>query len=474
MAIITSIPTSLKRPGSFHTFLHTQAGRGLLPLPLRIALVGIRGASGTAPTGQPIQIFDALDGDAKLGRGSELALMVRAAFAQARLQGTNPEIWAVPMSEPNAGASTTQTATVTASSPSAGNLVLSIAGRILVVGVSSTDTASTIATAIKAEADRQKADLPVTATVAAGVVTFTHVNKGENGNDVVYSVVSVPSGVTVTLAQGTAGSGTVDVTTSLDALLDKQYDGIALANHKAADVTDATAHTAAAWGPGEKKYRWVFLGERGTLATGTSLASANDKTVVVISCEDSPALPCEIAAVAVVRAFGVEKPNANYDGVRLALPPPAAASAYTAPEVESALAGGATPLTPTSDGLGVKIERLVTTKTKENDAPFEALGDLAFSRTAAFLARQIDAAYSTRFQQETLDGRGDVLARIRDMVIEIHRAAETAGYIRDVDSFIDQILVEEASSPVGRVLVVAPFRVASPLHQAVFLHHHYL
>lgn len=474
MAISTSIPSSLRRPGSFHTFLHTQAGRGLVPLPLRVVLVGIRGPSGVAALGQPIQIFDATDGDAKLGRGGELALMARAAFAQARLQGTNPEIWAAPIAEPSSGASATQTATVTTSSPVAGNLILSIAGRLLAVGVSATHTANEIAQAIKAEADRQRADLPVTAAVTNGMVTFTHATRGENGNDVVYAVVSAPQGVTVVLAQGTAGSGTVDVTAALDATLDKQYDGIALANHKAADVADAVAHTTAAWAPGEKKYRWVVVGERASLATATSLASANDKTVLIITCEDCPALPCEIAAVAVVRAFGIERPNANYDGARLALPLPPAASAYTAPEIESALAGGATPLTPTADGLALKVERLVTTKVSENGAPFEALNDLAYSRTAAFLARQIDIGYATRFQEEVIDGDGELLARVRDMVIEVHRAAQTARYIRNVDEFLDQIVVEEAASPAGRLLVVAPFRVASPLHQAVFVHHHYL
>ena len=79
MAITTPVPSSLLRPGSFHAFLHTQAGRGLVPLPLRGVLVGIRGTGATAPVGQPIQIFDATDGDAKLGRSSELALMARAA-----------------------------------------------------------------------------------------------------------------------------------------------------------------------------------------------------------------------------------------------------------------------------------------------------------------------------------------------------------------------------------------------------------
>jgi phage tail sheath gpL-like len=37
-------------------------------------------------------------------------------------------------------------------------------------------------------------------------------------------------------------------------------------------MIDAREHTAQAWQPAQKLYRWAFFGEPGTLATATSLA----------------------------------------------------------------------------------------------------------------------------------------------------------------------------------------------------------
>jgi phage tail sheath gpL-like len=172
-----------------------------------------------------------------------------------------------------------------------------------------------------------------------------------------------------------------------------------------------------------------------------------------------------------------DKPNVNMDGVKLALYAPQASLAFIDTEVESHLANGVTPLTPTSDGR-LKIEKLVTTRTTISSAPFEGLADAANIRTSAYMGRQISAGYAAGFQQENLvvsqEEGLSVLQRIRDMVIEKHRAAETLGILREVDSFLPQIVVEEAVSPPGRTLTTSPFKIAGPLHQSVFKHIQYV
>ena len=44
---------------------------------------------------------------------------------------------------------------------------------------------------------------------------------------------------------------------------------------------------------------------------------------------------------------------------------------------------------------------------------------------------------------------------------------ESAGYLQDVDEFLDRTQVERAIPPAGRYAANAPFRVAGPLHQLV-------
>lgn len=484
MSLTTSVPSNLKTPASYHTFQHVKAGGSLVPLPLRVLLVGVKGSAGTATAEVPVQVFDLADAITKAGQGSELALMCAKGFEQGLLNGSSgrggtPEIWICPIAAPGASVAAAQTLTVTVTTAVAGTVIIRIAGRTIYVGVSAGDTQDAIAGAIEDAIDALARELPITASVATNVVTCTHVTTGTNGNDVVYEVVSVPSGVSIASAQSAAGTGTVDITAALDAAVDKNYDAVAISIHSGAAVTDALAHLTAMWGYAQKFWRWVFMGDKASLATAQGYAtSADTEKMVIVSYEGSPSLPSEIAAAAAVAAFGVERPNANYDGVEIALYPPATSSVYTAAELESALAGGVTPLIPTTSGARSKIVRLVTTKITQSAAPFYALADLAFSRTLAFRAQQYEVQYLTRFQQEVIDGDLDdpeatLLARVRDMCVEVDREMGRLKYLRDVEDLIPEIRVEEAVSPAGRLLVQAPCRVAGPLHQVAFDHLHY-
>lgn len=474
MTIQSTTSAALRRPGVFNEFKFRSSGQQLVPLPQRVVIVAEASLAATATPEVPIQIFDEDDGDTKLGKGSFAALMARVALAQAKLISakgfSSPEIWACPTIAPAGGLATVNTITVTGPATESGNLVLRVAGRQIVVGVTSADAQNTIAAAIEAKLDELANTLPVTASVATNVVTCTNVTKGVNGNDVVFEVISKPAGVGIAFAQTVAGTGTAPITNPLAALFDIRYHAICLNNHVTGDAAVLLVHVADAWGNAQKNYRFAFLGERGSLSTAQTLeASYNDYRVAIINCEGTPSLPGELAIAAAVATFGRDKPNANLDGERLALVPPSATLAFTNAEVESALSGGVTPLTP--DGAFVKIERLVTTQITLNSAAFEPLRDLQYPRTAGYVAEQVAIGFLTGFVQEVMDDDpdNDIRARVRDMVIEKHRAMQKDRILRDVDDFLDQIQVELASSPAGRLLVANPFRVAGPLHQGVFV-----
>lgn len=475
MTIPTTVPSSTRRPGAFHEFKFVQSGGQLVAVPLRVLIVAEKTAAGTAPANTPVQVFDELDADAKAGVGSLAALLARKGLEQAKLGGRGaPEIWINPVAENAGGTAAIFTATVTGPATAGGDLVISVAGRLLSIGVSQGDAATAIADAIKKKADELGATLPVTASVVGAIVTFTMRTKGANGLDIERSNVQLPAGVGVAHANPTPGAGATAITNAIAATYDRRYHAVVLANHATADAAVVQADISLARSYNQRNYRFYFVGETGSLGTASTLAAAyNDYGLVVVSCEGCPALPGELAVTAAVAEFTRELPNANLDGERLALPPPSAALAYTAPEVESALAAGVTPLTP--DGAVLKIERLVTSQITVSGAPFEALRDIAYPRTSFWLAEQIDAGFLAGFRQEVLTaGDNDILLRIRDMVIEKHRAAEKLGVLRDVDDFIDQIQAEIAPAPAGRVVVSDPHRPAGPLHQGVFVHTMYL
>lgn len=475
MAIQTSIPGSKRRPGAYHEFRFVESGQ-LVPLDRRVVVVAEKSAAGSAAVDTPIRIFDELDADAKLGAGSLAALGARRGFLQGKLGGLGaPEIWACPLAEPPAGTAAIYTMTVGGPATAGGDAVLEIAGRLVNVGVTSGDAATAIATAIKAECDRLKTTLPVTASVAGAIVTLTVPTKGVNGNDISRSNVRLPAGVTIAHANPTPGAGAASIATALGALYDQRYHALAHSNHAVADATVILADSALAWS--SKNYRFHFIGERGSLGTAQTLqASYNDYRTLITSVEGTPTLPVELAMVTAVAEFAREAPNANLDGEVVAVTAPTAALAYTDPEVESALASGLIPLTP--QGAWMKIERLVTTQITVNGAPFEALRDIAYPRTSAYVAEQVDIGWLTGFRQEVdyedPDGGDTLRARVRDMVVRVHRACERARYLREVDRFLESIIVEAAPSPAGRLLVADPFKVAGPVHQGVFVHTNYL
>ncbi len=481
MTVNTGINASLRRPQTFHRFTYLLGGRLLTPLAQSLVLIGMQSDAATATAEQVYDIQDVEQGDALFGRGSEVALMIRTALKTASKLGSGPRIKAIGITEAT-GNKNVQTLTFSGTATESGNFVFSVAGRVYAVGVSSGDAHTTVATAVNTVLQSVQEELPIASTVATPVVSLTNVVKGTNGSQVSVVVISKPAGIACVVATGTAGSGIVDITLSLDAIAGIDIDGIAIGNFASADVTDALTHLAAMWQPQTKKWRWLGIGTRGTIGAATTLASAaNDRSILVFCCEGSPSLPCEIAAAGMVALLSRERPNTNYDGMGLPLYPCTVANAFTGTEVETALAAGIIPLSPVIDvntrsvvdGV-LKIEKMVTTKTTENSLPYEPLREVVVSRVGAFMARQIDIAYVARFgPSANPDGvllDDDTIDRVRDMIAALCSDAEDFSIIKNVAENLAELVVEEDDESVGRCDVDLPYTVVMPLHQVAAIH----
>lgn len=478
MTIRSSLPSNVRKPGVYHEFDWSAAGQALVPLDRRVVILAEKSSAGTATANTPVQLFGAVDGDEKCGLGSLAALMNRQALLQAVLSGFGaPEIWACPLDENAGGTASQHTITITGPATASKDLILKLAGRLISVGVTSGDTATVVALAVKNKLDELAATLPFTAGVAAGVVTVTWRTKGVNGNDLARTTVQLVAGLTVAYAASVPGVGATAITTALAALYDRRYHAIVLSNHAVADATVLLADAAFSWGFGVKSFRHYAMGERGSLGTAQTLqAGFNDHRFIITSCENSGSLPGEIAISQMVAWYAREAPNANLDDERLGLDPCDAASVYSDAEIESALATGVTPLVP--DGVFLKIVRQVTTQITVSAAPFEPLREPALSRTGAFMAEQIDIGLRIGLHQETMwqdpAGGDDIFKRARDIIVGRHRAAERLRILTDVESFLPEIKVEAHPTLAGRLLAQDPMAVAGPHHQTALNHIMYL
>lgn len=479
--ITTGVSNQLRRPQTFHNFTYQFAARSLTPLPLRCALIGAKLTAAPAVVNTVYEVADATQTDALFGISSELALMCRMAFATGARLGQGPKIFAVPIAE-SAGVANVKTLTVTGTATAAGNHIIRVAGRTFSVGVSVGDVQNTVATAISNALKTNAENLPVLVSVAANVVTLTHATKGVNGVDVALSVDFQVAGSVVTPANTVAGTSVTDHQPALDALAPLPFDAIVFANHAAADITEVNTDIASRWNFAEKRWRWYFFGEMGTIGTATALASAaNHQAVVIASMEGCLNTAGEMATALAVGAFSRDRPNANYDGMKLPLYPPVAATIYTPTEVETAIAAGLTPLTAqidnftraVVDGLA-KVERMITTKTTNGGNPFEVLRDFAVGRTGVFIAQQLDVAYTDRFGADANpDGTlltDDVMDQIRDMCEGILRSSQDVNILRNVEADLVKLVVERDLVSIGRVNVDVSYTVVVGLHQIAYIH----
>lgn len=458
-----NIPSDKRRPGSFVTFDFESGPVGLVSIDRAIALVGAMAAGGSATVGEPTQVFDGGECDSAVGQGTPLALMGRKVFEVFRMLGSGAEVYLVPIADP-AGTAATRTFTMAGTATEAGEVVVKIAGRTLRVPVANGDAAATVAVALETQIDSNLANLPGTAGVAGAVCTFTFAVTGVNGNSLNAETVSVPAGITCTVAVGTPGAGTIDITAALDALASKNYQAIAISNKLAADVTDAASHLDEMWAATAKRFRWLFMGENGTLGTATTVASGGDrKDLLVGTYEGSGSLPGEIAAALAALAIATPKPSYNFDGQELPLFPPSDSDAYSDAEVETALAGGTIPLTPGKAGRA-KVERFVTTQTTDSAGnPFENLRDYANSRTLAYYAEQIDIAVARAIQGQNLDAA--LLRTCKGIAYSILLIGQSNGDLHNVEEHKDEIQAAAHPDIPTRILLDVPEAVVPNAHQ---------
>lgn len=486
MTIETGVPSSFLPPGTFHTFNYLRSGGALVNVPLTVALVGMKSSAGTGVVGTVYEVKDPVTSDALAGVGSEAALMCRQGYLCSRIFRKGAAIKLVLLAAQSGGGAVAnvQTLTFVGTAGSDGNVIVRVAGRTFTIGVRNGATETVAALAVSNKLKEKAETLPVVVSVAAGVVTFTHPTTGVNGIDVVISMEQQVAGLTGTVATTVVGVGVSDITGALAALAPLRYDGIAIANHAAADITAILLDAADRWAAESKNWGWYFLGERGTIGTATSLAAAaNHRAVIVSNMEGCLSAPGEIATASAMLVFSRSRPNAGYDGARVPLFPPGTATWYTPAEQNTAITAGLTVYVGVKDSSGAvtgdraKCVQMVTTKTTISSVPDDRNRDIAVSRTGVALAIQLDIATEIALGAENNpEGVNQRLSEplLRDLASAILRAEAraTPPVISPlyVEEDVEAIQIEPEAATLGRNNVRIPYHVETPLHQVAWAH----
>jgi len=279
-----AIPATARVPGTLVEIDDSLAG---ITVPGRdVILYGQKLGGGTVCDWKPRRVLG--DIDAKFGRGSHLADMIRA------FRAANPSanLWALALPDNEAGQAARLSLTFTGTAAANATVTVEIGGTRLQLGIASGEDSGTVAAAlgdIINAADR----LPVTAAVPEGnpdQLDISCRHKGESGNDIQVTLAGLPDGLTVAGAGWLAGgSGNPDLAPAMAGIADQAFAFHGLPYTDTASLNVMSAELESRWGPLRALYGQAFAARRGSPSELLSFAdSRNDRFISVLEASASP------------------------------------------------------------------------------------------------------------------------------------------------------------------------------------------
>src|SRR5262245_14696669 len=263
------IPSNLRVPLFWAEFDASAAGYLATAGPA--CLIGQALATAAADPETPLLVTGVDQAAAMFGAGSMLCDMVETY----RQNDPTGELWCVAAPGTTGGAAATATVTFTGTPTASGTVALYVGTQRYLVAVSPASTPAALGTALAA-ALAADPFASVTAEATGGVVTLTSRVSGEVANTLALGLNLrgvrgnewTPTGLTVDTTAFSGGTGAPDVTKSLAALADAEYDyvGLGWSDTATLDASETAFNDAAGrWAWSVQLYGHAFAARAGTL-----------------------------------------------------------------------------------------------------------------------------------------------------------------------------------------------------------------
>ena len=453
-----SISSSIRKPGQYIEFNTRLAVRTLPANTQKVLILGQMLDSGTQAPLKSVSVFSADEAAIYFGYGSLAHLMVTTAIETYAYL----DLTVIGISDATAGIAATGKLTITGPASAQGVVSLWVNGARIDVAVSAADTATVIAAALKTAMDNQP-ELPVNATVNAGVLTLTAKNKGAAGNDIHLKAQTTASGTTAVVVAMSGGDVDPDIAPALAAVIAAGHNVIICPFSTQTALTALRTHLDFVSGPMEQRGAVAAAGWTGTLAAGTTLAaSINSGRIALGWHNDSVRLPAELAAAFGARIASEEDPARPLNTLTLALDVTDIESRPGRTEQENALHNG---LTPFEVGAGdtVQIVRAITTYTRNASGVDDvSLLDLTTIRTLDYVRKACRERIALRFPREKLSTRTPPLveSELYDVLLKL----EELEIVEEVEANKAALIVERDSQDSNRLNARIPTDVVNGLH----------
>jgi phage tail sheath gpL-like len=278
--------------------------------------------------------------------------------------------------------------------------------------------------------------------------------------------------LTVTVAAMAGGTGDPDVTKSLAALADAEYDYVGVAFNDAATLDAiqlAFGEQSGRWAWNIELYGHAFVAKPGTVAALQTFGqSRNDPHCSCLGYPASPSPAWEFcAALTAEAAVGLRddpaRPLQTLPLVGLLFAP--LGSRFTIADLQALLFSGIAVCNAGLDGV-VRIVRCATTYQKNQYGQADPSWlDVQTPATLQEVVRTLRTAITTKFPRHKLAndgtrfGPGQAIVTpgiIRDELIAQYRIMEFQGLVENMDAFKKALIVERDTVDVNRVNVLLP------------------
>lgn len=457
---MSTIPSSIKKPGTYMEFNTALAVRSLPANRQRMLILGqLSTVGGSVAAGTVKQVFSDVEAAGYFGYGSLAHLMVRAALT------ANPYLDLSVLSLADGTTAQTWTITFATAATASGVLRLLIGNQTVEVAVTTGDLHTAIATAVNV-ALAARNDLPVTAAVNAGVVTLTAKTKGTIADeiDIAREIVNF-TGTTVVIADGVAGAVDPAVNTALALVAGEQYDIIVSPFNSEAALAFLITHLDTVSGAMEQRPGIGVVAMDAALADVTHRAGThcNSGRLVMTYLRGTNSPSFEVAAAMGAVIASEEDPARPLNTLELkGIHAPLITSRFTRAEQESCLANGTTPL-EIGPGEKVQIVRAISTYVLNPAGIADpSLLDITTIRSLDYVRKSCREAVALRFARSKLSTK--MLPRIRTCLYDTLKKLESLEIVEAVDDNKAGLIVERNAQDVNRADAAIPADVVNGLH----------
>ncbi len=436
-------------------------------------LVGQRLSAGTKPANQFDLITSADQAREFYGPGSMLAAMARAWFGANK----STSLRAYALDDDGASVAATSTLTLTGPATAAGTLSVMVAGRRYRIAVASGDSETDVAAALVAEITLDD-DRQVDAGNIAGVVTFTHRNKGELGNELdtrlnPFQGEELPAGIGGTIVSfATLGTGSAnpDLSAAFIADLgDTQFHIMSVPYTDASNFTTLDTELQDRFGAERQIEGQNFMAKNDSFSALVTFGDSKNSPHMTVVGVAGPTPVWEWAAnVAGVVAFnGQIDPGRPFQTLELdSVIAPDDAEQFSYNERDLLLKDGIATVRVAA-GAQVVIDRMITTfQVNNSGAPDTSLLDVNTLLTLSFLRFDFRTRFQLKFPRHKLAndgtnfGPGQVVLTpkiAKAEAIAIFRSWEfDRGLVENIDQFKRDLIVERNASDPNRLDILLP------------------